>query len=230
MTAERYPRPQFVEPVQDEYLYAGWTVDPPSHAPLVRTSARRKEFLDRCRQAVPDITSVDGVIDVRLLEAVLMPPLEGLPRHDVVMLVRASTAAVLRQVRDSERWRGLGADFQMAARNTHRMGDTERIGDTERNRSATFLLNHFVAADAGTALTAFERITGWYTAKVGVDNFTLLQPTGDAPYVFVNYVRLPGGPVGFMLAQLSKPSFHRYVRGTLKANGMTALPVLFKLA
>ncbi len=65
---------------------------------------------------------------------------------------------------------------------------------------------------------------------MGVDNFTLLQPTGDAPYVFVSYVRPPGGAVGFMLAQLTKPSFHRYVRGALKANGMTALPVLFKLA
>jgi hypothetical protein len=47
-----------------------------------------------------------------------------------------------------------------------------------------------------------------------------------APYAFVNYVRLPRGPVRFMLDQLIRPSFHTFVRTKLRANGMVALPLL----
>jgi hypothetical protein len=76
------------------------------------------------------------------------------------------------------------------------------------------------------ALEAWEGLTGWYTTKTGVDNSTLLQPIGEAPYAFVNYVRLPRGPVRFMLDQLIRPSFYTFVRAKLRANGMVALPLL----
>ena len=92
--------------------------------------------------------------------------------------------------------------------------------------SGTFLFNHFTAEDPGRALEAWESLTGWYTTKTGVDNSTLLQPIGEAPYAFVNYVRLPRGPVRFMIDQLIRPSFHTFVRTKLHANGMVALPLL----
>ena len=76
----------------------------------------------------------------------------------------------------------------------------------------------------------WEELAGWYTAKVGVDNSTLLQPTSEGPYAVVNYVRLPHGATRFLLAQLSRPSFHTYVRRTLRDNGMAALPILSKPA
>jgi hypothetical protein len=63
-----------------------------------------------------------------------------------------------------------------------------------------------------------------------VDNSTLLQPTGEGPYALVNYVRLPHGTTRFLLAQLSRPSFHTYVRRRLRDHGMVALPVLCKPA
>jgi hypothetical protein len=84
----------------------------------------------------------------------------------------------------------------------------------------------FVRRSARRALEAWESLTGWYTTKTGVDNSTLLQPIGEAPYAFVNYVRLPRGPVRFMLDQLIRPSFHTFVRTKLRANGMVALPLL----
>src|ERR671916_806102 len=104
--------------------------------------------------------------------------------------------------------------------------NTRRIGDTEENMSGTFLFNHFTAEDPERALEAWRSLTGWYTTKTGVDNSTLLQPTGEAPYAFVNYVRLPRGPVRFMLDQFARPSFHTFVRANLRANGMVAMPLL----
>jgi len=39
-------------------------------------------------------------------------------------------------------------------------------------------------------------------------------------------VRLPRGPIRFMLDQLARPSFHTFVRTKLRANGMVAMPLL----
>jgi hypothetical protein len=223
-TAARYPPPPFTEPLHGEYLYAGWSVDPPRRAPIVRPSARRDRVLDRCRALANDARSIDGVADAAVFQAVLIPPLEGLPRFDVALLVRATTPEALAQVRSLRPWQQANADFVMTARNTR------RIGDTERTRSATFLFNHFTADDAAGAVRGWEELAGWYTAKAGVDNSTLLQPTSEGPYALVNYVRLPHGATRFLLAQLCRPSFHTYVRRTLRDNGMVALPVLCRPA
>jgi hypothetical protein len=76
-------------------------------------------------------------------------------------------------VRSLGPWQQANAEFVMTARNTR------RIGDTERTRSATFLFNHFSADDAAAAVGVWEELAGWYTAKAGVDNSTLLQPTSE---------------------------------------------------
>jgi hypothetical protein len=218
------PPPRFTEPLHGEYLYAGWSVDPPRRAPIVRGSARRDRILDQCRALARDAKAIDGVADATVFQAVLLPPLEGLPRFDVSLLIRATAPEVLAQVRSSRPWQQLNAGFVMTARNTR------RIGDTDRTRSATLLFNHFTADDAAAAVRVWKELAGWYTAKAGVDNSTLLQPTSEAPYALVNYVRLPHGALCFLLAQLSRPSFHTFVRRRLRDNGMVALPVLCKPA
>jgi hypothetical protein len=223
-TTTAYPPPPFSEPIPGEYLYAGWSVDPPRHTPIVGGSGRRDRVLDQCRTLVRDATSIDGVADATLLEAVLIPPLKGIPRFDITLLVRAATSEVLAQVRALRPWQQANADFVMSARNIR------RIGDTAPTRSASFLFNHFTADDAAGAVRVWEELAGWYTAKVGVDNSTLLQPTSQAPYALVNYVRLPHGATRFLLAQLCRPSFHTYVRRRLRDNGMAALPILGKPA
>jgi hypothetical protein len=223
-TSARYPTPAFSEPLHGEYLYAGWTVDPPAHAPIVRPSARRSQVLDQCRALARDAKTLDGLAEAAVFQATIIPPLEDVPRFDVLLLLRATTPEVLARVRSSRPWQQANADFVMTARNTR------RIGDTERTRSASFLFNHFTADDAAAAVMVWEELAGWYTAKTGVDNSTLLQPTSEAPYAFVNHVRLPHGATRFLLAQLGRPSFHTYVRRRLRDNGMVALPILCKPA
>jgi hypothetical protein len=219
-----HPRPEFVSPLPDEYLYVGLAVDPPTRVPVVRRSARRDQVLDRCRALVREVQRIEGIADATLFETVLIPPVPGVPRFDITLLVRASTTEVLTHVRRADLWSQLEPDLVMTARNTR------RIGDTQPTRSATFLFNHFTAPDTATAVAAWEDLAGWYTAKTGVDNSTLLQPTGASPYAFINYVRLPGSGAHFLLDQISRPSFHSYVRRTLDNNGMTALPLLCRPA
>ena len=104
------------------------------------------------------------------------------PRFDVVVLVETLSPEEIAGVRFSEAFEELGADFVMGARNARRIGDTEE--------EATFLFNHFTAADPEGAVGAWEDLTG-YTIKTGVDNSTLLRPIGEAPYAFVNYAPAP---------------------------------------
>jgi hypothetical protein len=216
----RHPTAKFAEPLPYGYIYAGMTVDPPGRAPFVRGSARRDEALEKLKIVAGQLEALDEVVRATVYRAVLIPPIEDAPRFDVTVLLKTTSPEEISGVQTSEPYRQLDADFVMGARNTR------RIGDTEENLSGTFLFNHFTAEDPERALEAWESLTGWYTTKTGVDNSTLLQPIGEAPYAFVNYVRLPRGPVRFMLDQLIRPSFHTFVRTKLRANGMVALPLL----
>jgi hypothetical protein len=216
----KHPRAMFVEPLPYGYIYAGMTVDPPGRAPFVRGSARRDEALEKLKIVAGQLEALEEVVRATVYRAVLIPPIEGAPRFDVTVLLETTSPEEISGVQTSEAFTQVDADFVMAARNTR------RIGDTEENLSGTFLFNHFTAEDLERALEAWESLTGWYTTKTGVDNSTLLQPTGEAPYAFVNYVRLPRGPVRFMLDQLTRPTFYTFVRTKLRANGMVALPLL----
>ena len=215
-----YPRAAFAQPLPYGYVYAGMKIDLPGSAPFVRGSAKRDEALERCKADAGRLEALGGVLRATVYRAVLIPPIEGAPRFDVVVLVKTTSPEAIAGVRSSEAFEGLGADFVMAARNAR------RIGDTQKSPSGTFLFNHFAAEDPDGAVGAWEDLTGWYTAKTGVDNSTLLRPVSEAPYAFVNYVRLPRGPAQFMLDQLLRPSFHTFVRASLRANGMVAMPLL----
>lgn len=222
------PRPQFTEPVPGPWLYLGLDVDPRTIGPRVRPSAERARVIARCHALLADVGAGDegGPAQATVLETVLIPPISGVPRLDVVVLARAGTAPVdgapLAAVRAAFEAEGLPVVQAMTAHNVR------RFGDTERTRDAVFLLNHFTAADADAAQAAWEDISGWYTAVLGVDNSTLLRPEPAAPYALVNYVRLPGAPVPFLLRQLLSPSYYPQVRARLRAHGMAFLPLLLR--
>ncbi len=219
-TNREYARATFTETLPHGYIYVGMMVDPPGRAPFVRLSARRDEAIRECKAVAERLETLAEVVRATVYRAVLIPPIKGAPRFDVVMLVQTTSPEAIPEVRASEPFGRLDADFVMSARNTR------RIGDTEENLSGVFLFNHFTAENPERAVEAWESVTGWYTEEIGMDNSTLLQPIGEAPYAFVNYVRLPGGAVRFLLGQLARPSFHSFVRARLRESGMVAFPLM----
>lgn len=223
MAAERprFAEPEFCSPSSSGYVYVGLSVDPP-RAPPVRASAKRDDAIGECQSLAKRLTERDDVLRTRVFEAVLMPPLRGAPRYDVTMLVETSSPDTVNAVLETADFAELGSDLTMPAFNPARIGDTENPAD------GTYLFNHFVAEDTGAAIGAWKELAGWFLAKTGVDNSTPLQPLGEAPFAFVNYARLPGRAASFLLGQLTRPSFHSFVRKRLKANGMVALPVLYR--
>jgi hypothetical protein len=223
------PRPAFCEPLPGTWLYLGLTVDPRTLGPKVRRSAERTRVIARCHDLLDGLGVGDrGVLaTATVLETVLIPPLHGVPRFDVVVLARVDGtdgAGPLAAVRAAFEADSMPVVQAITAHNVRRFGDTEATQD------ATFLLNHFTAPDADDAQAAWEDISGWYAGVLGVDNSTLLRPAPPAPYALVNYVRLAGAPAPFLLRQLITPSYYRQVRARLRAHRMAFLPLLLRPA
>ncbi|MFE3456123.1 hypothetical protein ACFXKD_01155 [Nocardiopsis aegyptia] len=219
----RYPRAPFRTPSASGFLYAGLTVDPP-RVPLVRASAERDDAVEACAQVARALTERPDVLRARVFEAVLMPPLKGAPRFDVTMLVETDGPESLDAVRAAADFGTLGADLVMPAVNPARIGDTEDPAD------GVYLFNHFVAEDGDAGVRVWEDLAGWYTAVLGVDNSLPLRALEPSRFAFVNYARLPGGAAAFLLGQLVRPGFHRFVRRRLREHGMAALPILYRPA
>lgn len=214
-----YPRATFTEPLPYGYLYAGKRVEPPGRLPFVRRSARRGKVLQEWTSLARELNAHADVVSVTVYEAVMIPPVPGSPRFDVLALIQTTSPETITTVQATEAYQRLAADFVMPARNVR------RIGDTDHPSAGTFLFNHFTATDPERALQTWEDITGWFTHEAGVDNSALLQPTGEAPYAFVNHVRLPTGPGRFLL-RFAKPSFRRFVATRLRANRIGNAPVI----
>jgi hypothetical protein len=224
------PRPTFTEPVPGTWLYLGLSVDPKTLGPRVRRSAERARVIARCHALLDglDVGDRGHLADATVFETVLIPPISGVPRFDVVVLARVDAAqdgaGPLAAVRAAFEADGMPVVQAMTAHNVRRFGDTERTWD------ATFLLNHFTGPDADDAQAAWEDISGWYAGVLGVDNSTLLRPEPEAPYTLINYVRLAGAPVPFLLRQLITPSYYRQVKARLRAHRMAFFPLLLRPA
>lgn len=214
-----FPRSGFTESLPYGYLYLGKSVDPRKRGPFVRASAERAGVLDRYKTVARRLEATDVVVKATVYEAVLMPPLAGMPQFDVLMLVQTSSHETIAQAQATDAYQDFDADFILTACN---LG---RFGDTDSDPAATFLFNHFTAPDQQVAAETLETLAAWFAAKTDVDNSTALQPTGQSPYAVINYVRIPTGPVRFLLSQLTKPSFYSVVRAQLKHNNMAPLPL-----
>ncbi|MEV0585442.1 hypothetical protein [Nonomuraea sp. NPDC050310] len=221
MTArdDTHPEPAFGPPTSSGYLYLGLSVDPPA-LPRAGRSAEREGVVERCRVLAQQLSARPDVVRARVFEAVLIPPLKGMPRFDVTMLVETTSPDTVEAVRASTPFAEIGASLVVPAVNP------VTLGDTEHPSTGFYLFNHFLAPSGDAAVAGWKSVAGWYTDVIGVDNSLPLRPVGEAPFALINYARIPGGPLPFLLGQLTRPSFHGFVRPRLRRHGMTALPLL----
>src|SRR5829696_8191139 len=155
-----------------------------------------------------------------------------LARYDVVVLIETTSPEVTGEVQTVDPYKLLVAAVQDAARDVHMMAArcVKRVADVDKTRQGLFLFNYFVADDAAVALQLWDYLAGWYAVETGLRNSTVLEPLGDADYVFVNHARWDHSVPRFMLRQLTKPSFRRYLLANLQANRTGAMPILYRLA
>jgi hypothetical protein len=236
----KYRPPRLLDPAQLGYLHLGAAVEPPAgRAPRPGSSHRKAALLSRLSSLARQLEALDTVVKATVYRAVVVPPPGGyarvkatrFARFDVVVLVETTSPEVIGEVEATEPCKLLLDALTGAATDLHvmRARNVKRIGDVDKTRDGLFLFNYFVADDAEVALRLWDHLSGWYVVETGLDNSTLLEPLGDADYVFVNHARWDYGVPRFVLHQ-AKPSFLTYVISNMLVNRTGAMPVLYRLA
>lgn len=230
-TRPAFAPPQFRATPTSGYLHLGAAVAPPTGPPFVRPDARRSALLAQLAELAAEVERLDTVRRASLYRAVLVPPI-GTARYDVAMLVETSAPEALADVQASVPVAKVRAALDEVATDVHVMAArcVRSLGEVDRTRQGLFLFNHFTAADPAIALPLWEHLAGWYAARTGLDNSTLLAPVEPDDYVLVNHARWDKGPLRLAVEQFARPSFHRYVRANLRAHDVVAMPVLYRLA
>jgi hypothetical protein len=219
-----YPSPAFAEPLTGAFAYIAWSVDPVRRGPFLSRSAIRAAKIAEIAAIADRIRLRPDIGRVRVFEATVMLPLAAMPHYDVVMLAQTATGEAAGALIDDPELAQTGPAVTFLATNAARFGVTDNDAP-----DAAILLNHFTGTAASAAAVAtWKQLSAWFAAKTGIDNSTLLQPDQPAPFLLVNYARLPAGVVGFLLNQLLRPRFHRFVRGLLARNQMTSLPLFLR--
>ena len=103
-----------------------------------------------------------------------------------------------------------------------------RLGDVDHRPNHAFLFNYFYADDSETLLPVFEYTAGWFQAKTGLANSTLLRPLDtDAAYGIINHASWPSMRT-FLPHLILRPSFRSFVLANFKANGIAAQPIVYR--
>jgi hypothetical protein len=237
----KYAKVTLIQPPPLGYIHVAAAVDPPrGRTPFPGKSPQKATLLTRLQSLARQLERLGTVDKATVYRAILVVPPAGyakqntphVARYDVVVLIETTSPEVLGEVQAAEPNKLLVQAVTEAATDVHVMTARcpKRIGDVDKTCQGLFLFNYFVADDAGVALQLWDYLAGWYAVETGLDNSTLLEPLGDADYVFVNHARWDHSLPRFLLRQLTKPSFRTYMLANLQANRTGAMPILYRLA
>jgi hypothetical protein len=237
----KYQKVTLIQPPPLGYIHVAAAVDPPrGRTPFPGRSLQKAALLTQLQSLARQLERLGTVQRATVFRAILVAPPAGyarqqathVARYDVVVLIETTSPEVLGEVQAAEPNKLLVQAVTEAATDVHVMTARcpKRVRDVDKTRQGLFLFNYFVADDAGVALQLWDYLAGWYAAETGLDNSTLLEPLGDADYVFVNHARWDHSLPRFLLRQLTKPSFRTYMLANLQANRTGAMPILYRLA
>jgi hypothetical protein len=227
-----------VTPLPYGYLLIGAMVAPPSGPPFVRNDDRRSAVLTRLADHLRGVARLEPVVRATGYRAVLITPGRPPrfkpdlrpPRFDVVALVETNAPESLRDVGSSAPVEALRNVLHDSA---SRVKEIEArciraIGDVDKTPEGTYLFNFWAAADLDTALEVFDHLAPWFQAKTGLRNSTVLQPTNDDEFAFVNHARWDTNLVSIAANQFLRPSFYSFVRRNLGENQVEVYPSLYR--
>ncbi|HZD65385.1 MAG TPA: hypothetical protein VE152_04730 [Acidimicrobiales bacterium] len=238
---------RFSDPSPFGYIHLAAAVAPPRRPgpPVPGPSPARAALLDRCTALARDLEDLDTVTSATVYRATVIPPVTSgaspathaalhPARYDVAVLIETPTPAAIGEVQDTAAYRSLLGAIEAAARDRHVMTARchRQIADVDRTRQGLFLFNYLAAdpARAELAVAVWEHLAAWYAANTGLTNSTLLAPLGEADYALVNHARWDTSVARFMARQFTRPSFWTDIVATLRANHLTAMPILYRLA
>jgi hypothetical protein len=232
----------FKPPPDTGYLLIAAEIEPlTGRTPFVRNSPRQQQFSAGLRPFTERLRHQTGVDRVSVYRACFAPPIGravrpgAAARFDVCILVETTDAETAERVSASDAFADAVA-FTTGSSDPHRVRVIRatcirNVAPVDATRRSLFLFNYFVQDGAsGGAVSAWERLVRWYRDHTGLENSTLLAPVpgSAAEYVFINRASWDIGPLRLAIRQFRSPSFGREVRGSLRAAGLTSIPVFYR--
>jgi hypothetical protein len=223
------------------YLLLAAEVDP--RARFQRHRPAKRQLLAHAKAWSLALAKRADVVEATVFRAVLVAPGEGTKllkaragrvhhaRYDVVILLRTTSVQAAQALRNDPDYTALAQavaetasyTMQIVARNTVRLGDVDHRPDH------VFLFNYFYADDDADLIPVFAYTAGWFQAKTGLPNSTLLQPLEKEPTDngIINHASWPGFPA-FLPSLIFRPTFRRFVLANFAANHIAAQPILYR--
>ncbi len=236
----RYRPATLIDPPGFGYLLLSADVEPPTGPrPFPGSSDKRTALLGRLKSAAADLAKLDGVERATVYRTVLAPPPAGYARqaerpakYDVVVLVETTSPGGLTALQAAEPYAQLRKELDTDATRVDTMPArcVKCIADVDKSRPGLFLFNYFEADDVEMALKLWDHLAGWFMTETGLDNSTLLQPTGETAYALVNHASWDYGVPRLWLRMFTKPSFWSFVQANLNENRTGSMPILCRLA
>ena len=236
----RYRPPTLVDPPGFGYLLLSAEVEPPTGPrPFPGSSDKKTALLGRLKSAAADLAQVDAVERATVYRTVLAPPPTGYARkvehparYDVIVLVETTSPDNLTALQAAQAYTQLRKELDTDATRVDTMPArcVKCIADVDKSRPGLFLFNYFVADDVDAALKLWDHLAGWFMTETGLDNSTLLQPSAESEYAFVNHARWDYGVPRLALRMFTKPSFRSFVQANMNENRMGSMPILCRLA
>jgi hypothetical protein len=236
----RFPEARLVEPTTSGYLLLAAQVD---RRPMFLPDSRAKRrLLRQVRGLLHGLRDDQRVVEANGFDGLLTPPGRGevlrqrpgvpVARFDLAVLVETTSPATAAELEAQPPWRDLVQAVQAASRRSYRLRahNVRRMGPVDHHHQGVFLFNYFYADRTDRNLAAWQYTAGWFADQTGLDNSTVLVPdaTSEPRYRLVNHARwdrlrdvLP--------SLLFKRSFRTYVLAHFQANGVAAMPVLYRL-
>jgi len=219
------------------YLLIGASIAPPVGPPFVRRHPTRQRVLDELPARLAEARGIDAVERATAYRAVLMPParppswrptLEP-PRYDVACLVETTSPNALDSVAAAPAVAAIDDLLRTPASATLVMRATciRALADVDKRPDGIYLFNFWAAEDARVALEVWDHLAPWFQARTGLQNSTVLQPTGDDAFALVNHARWDRSLVRIAADQFLRPSFYTFVRRNLATNHISVYPTLY---
>jgi hypothetical protein len=238
---QSFPEAKLMAPTSSGYLLLAAEID---RRPMLLPSSRRKR--DLIRQVKGQLPALRG--DKRVLEAVafdglLAPARPGeilkdrpavpIARFDFAVLVETTSPETAEELEQAQAWSTLTGTVEERSRRNYclRAHNVRRMGAVDHSRDGVFLFNYFFADRTDLNLAAWQYTAGWFRDQTGLDNSTVLLPdaSSEPSYKLVNHARW-NRLRDVMPSLIFKRSFRTYVLRHFSANGVAAMPVLYRLA
>ena len=236
-----FPEAKLIPPTTSGYLLLAAEID---RRPMFLPSSRRKrELIRRVKGLLSTLRRDERVLEAVAFDGLLAPARPGevvknrpavpIARFDFAVLVETTSPETAEELEQAEPWSTLTRTVEERSRRSYRLRahNVRRMGPVDHSRDGVFLFNYFFADSTDLNLAAWQYTAGWFRDQTGLDNSTVLLPdaSSEPSYKLVNHARWDR-LLDVMPSLIFKRSFHTYVLRHFSANGVAAMPVLYRLA